>query len=484
MRAGASSIALGSLCFLVAIAGCGGGGGSNSGLPATAPGGSTPAGSTSTTATPTPAPYPSSNGTALVYSGTLTQTFQSFPEVVAPGSPSPEPTSVTTENVTQQVTVLSNQAFNGGSGLTDLHSVETDAYTSGLKSTTSTTDTFETVAQSGSSQQLLNYGSQYQDEAGDTMTTSYAPQRIEDELPETGGAQWSNGAGATVLQAIAGDSAGSAITVSRTVSTSGTYSETTTYPQGYEDLGYTGTGNIQENADGSGSYGWVANQAPITIEFGAPRPQVTGAPLIPIAEYAYLDPPPGATPADSFTLPDWYGFTPAFYNESDLDLGTVAVPSSCKLSSTLPQSATAIQETISRTDTILGYTEQEVQTSYVSGSYGPVCTTLQDTQTLYYDYNGDQPYVFTTVPPLEIASIAETLALQPQSATTASTASTTKISAATKTSASATTSTPFDVAPALRARFDRAVEDARRRVVTAMARSAMAARKTARPQGV
>ncbi|MGB6984943.1 MAG: hypothetical protein WBD74_03080 [Candidatus Aquilonibacter sp.] len=455
MRAGARRIALVSLCFLVALAGCGGGSAGSSGSTIPTTGGSLPQGDP--TAAPSASPYPQTNGASLVYAGTLTQTFLGYPEVVAPGTPSPEPTSVTTENVTQQITIRTNQSFNGGSDLTDYHDAETDADASGLETTTSTTDTFETIAQAGSSSSLLDYGSQYADEAGDTMTTSYAPRRVEDELPETSGAQWSNGAGAQVLEAIAGNASGSPITVDRTVANSGTYSENTTYPPGYSAPGYTGVGEIQENSDGSGTYAFVANGEPITIEYSVPVPQPSGAPLITVAEFIGLDPTPADQPTQSFQLSTWYGTAPSFYNEIDRDLGTVTVPASCNLSASLPQSATAIQETTSRADTVLGYTEAEVQTSYVARGYGPLCITLQDTQTLYYDFNGDQPFIFTDTPPLEVATIAETLALQPSSASTSSTKSrATNLAGGTSTA-------PFAIAPALRTSFDRAVEVLRRR---------------------
>ncbi len=461
MRAGASGIALGFLCFLVALAGCGGSstGSAGSVLPATSA--ST---GTASNPTPSPSPYPQTAGSSLTYAGTLTQTFVSYPEVVAPGSPSPEPTATTLVNVTQQISVLGNQAFNGGSGLTDLHSVETDADASGLKTTTSTTDTFETIAQSGSSQQLLNYGSQFADEAGDTMTTSYAPQRVEDQLPETAGAQWSNGAGATVLEAIAGNANGSPVTVQRNVHTDGTYSENTTYPPGYSAPGYTGIGEIQENTDGSGTFAWVADLSALTIEYSAPVPQATGAPMITIAEFAGLDPTPDTPPTQAFTLSTWYGSAPSFYNEIDRDLGSVAVPAVCKLNATLPQSAIAVQETTSRTDTVIGYTESDTQTTYVAAGYGPVCIVLHDVQTLYYDFNGDQAFVFTDSPPLEIATVDESLALQPSSSSS---------TAASRASLSER-SIGVDVAPALRTAFDRTIEAVRRRHLQALVRGLVA----------
>jgi hypothetical protein len=451
MRAGATSIALGSLCFLVSLAGCGGGGSASSSPPLSSA--SSPAPASSASDPTPPSSYPQTNGSTYTYAGVLTQTFQSFPEVTAPGTPSPEPTSVTTTNVTQQITIETNQAFNNGSGLTDYHDAETDAQSSGLKTTTSTTDTYETIAQSGSAQELLDYGSQYADEAGDTMTTSYSPQRVEDELPETAGAAWSNGAGSTVLEAIDGDANGSPLTVQRTVANTGTYTENTTYPQGYEANGYTGVGEIQENADGGGIYSWVSEGSPFTVEYSQPVPQATGSPEITIAEFENLDPTPAEAPVQSFQLPTWYGTSPSFYNEADKDLGSVTVPASCNLSSSFPQTATAVQETTNRLDTIVGYTELEVQTSYNVAGFGPVCTTLHDVQQLYYDFNGDQAFTFSTLTPLQITTVDETLALQPASSSTTTSAR-----------------VRFVPAPALRAHFDRVVEMVRRQHAQAIAR--------------
>ncbi|MDB5043665.1 MAG: hypothetical protein JWN27_4391, partial [Candidatus Eremiobacteraeota bacterium] len=249
----AFAIALSSCCLLCA---CGGGGGStvtpiagNAGVPSSATT-SSPAASP----TPVPSPYPRTQGDTFVYSGQLQQAYQTFPEVVAPGSPSPAPIATTTVNVTQTVTVHASQTFNGASGLTGLHSVETDALASGLKSTTATTDTYEALVATGATSQLLDYGSQYADEAGDTISTLLGPAAVLDQLPESAGAQWANGPAATIDEAIAGDATGSAVTVVRTVNGDGSYNEKTTYPPNYSAPGYTGVGNIQENADGSGTF--------------------------------------------------------------------------------------------------------------------------------------------------------------------------------------------------------------------------------------
>jgi hypothetical protein len=461
MRTGAVRIALSSLCFLLALSACGGGGGGST-TPPLSGGQGVPSTTPSPTPTPIPSPYPHADGDVFIYGGTLTQSFQSFPEVVPPGTPSPEPTSVTTQNVTQTVTVRANQAFNGGSGLFGLHSAETDADTSGLKTTTSTTDTYEAIAQAGSSSQLLNYGSKFADEAGDTMTVSYSPQTILDELPHSPGAQWTNGPGATVLEALAGNASGSPVTVQRTVHADGTYAETTTYPPGYAAPGYTGTGNIQENADGSGTFAWVANGGALTIEYSMPVPQPTGAPLITVAEFLHLDPTAANPPFASFQLSTWYGNAPAFYNETDRNLGVIPVPASCALASKFPQQAYAIAQTIDRTDTILGYTEHEAITNYVADGYGLLCTTLSDTQTLYYDFNGDQAFVFTRNPPLEIATIAETLALQPGS---------TIASAGVRTASAGSAMPALDMGAPLRASFERTVATKRQQRTSALIRA-------------
>lgn len=439
MRAArAVGIALGCLCFLVTLNGCGGGGGSSnssSELPVVTRGGAT------SSPAPTGSPYPTGDGTQLVYGGTLTQSFQTFTEVVAPSS-SPEPVSTTTQNVTQIVAVRSNQSFNGNNGLFDLHSSETDADTSGLKTTTSTTDTYESVVPNGSASTLLQYGSLFVDEAGDSTTTSYSSPLTLDRLPETPGAQWSNSPAASIQQALAGNSSGSSITVQRTIHSDGTYAENTTYPQGYSAPGYSGVGEIQENADGSGTFAFVANAGALTLDFSLPVPQPTGSPLITVAEFTGLDPTNADPPNLAFQLPDWYGTAPAFYNETDKDLGLLAIPSSCMLSAQYPQTAYAIQQVIDLTDTILGYTEHRTTTNYVAGGYGTLCSTTSDTLTLYYDYSGDQAYVFDAQMPLEIDTVAETLALQPAT------------SASTLRKAAISTKPTFDASALVRAAFD------------------------------
>lgn len=382
-----------------------------------------------------------------MYAGTLAQAFQSYPEIVAPGSPSPEPVATTVTSVSQSVTVATGQTFNGAANLVDLHNAETDALTSGLETTTSTTDTYE-GAISGTTAQLLGYGSNYLDGSGDSATTLPSPATILDELPETAGAAWSNGPGATIDEAIAGNATGSPITVVRTVNGDGTYTEKTTYPPNYSGTGVTGVGSLQENADGSGTFAIVADGGIVTITYSPPEPQASGPPLITIDEYDKLD--TTGTPSASFQLASWYGTTPALYAETDRDEGVVAVPAACGLAAGLPAAATALQQAIARTDTILGYTEATTTTNYVAPGYGLICTALADKQTLYYDFNGDEPTVFTADPPLEIVTASETLGLQPSSI----------IAAASIVRGSHYTQ-PEILGAALRARFDRAVRAAR-----------------------
>jgi hypothetical protein len=440
MRAGALGIALGSLCFLLAFSGCGGGGGS-SGTPAIPP--VTGTGAATTAPQQTASPAPNTGGAAMVYSGTLTQSFQTFPEIAAP-SASPEPVSTTTQHVVAEIAVQTNQSFNGNNGLIDLRAAETDTDSNGLKTTTSTTDTFESTAQNGSGSKLLEYGSLFVDESGDRTTSSYGSPLILDQLPDTAGAQWTNSPAASIQQALAGNATGSAITVQRTVHSDGTYAENTTYPPGYSAPGYTGVGEIQENTDGSGTFAFVANGGAITIEYSIPVPQPTGSPLITIAEFAGLDPTPANAPSASFQLPAWYGSSPQFFNETDRDLGQVPVPASCALSSQFPQSAYAIAQTIDLTDVVLGYTEHRVTTNYVSSSNGTLCSSVNDVLTLYYDFNGDQAFVFTQNPPLEIDTVSETLALAP-----------------TTTQSSQSKKRAFDTSAVIRATFDRALSDLR-----------------------
>jgi hypothetical protein len=449
MRAGVMPIALGSSCLLLLYACSGGGGSGGAVTPAIAPASSSSAPAVSSS------PYPMAPGDTLVYFGQLQQTFQGFPQTVAPSEP-PEPIGTTTTNVTQTVTVQSAQTFSGTSGLTDLHSAETDALSSGLKTTTSTTDTYEAIP-TGASGKLLSYGSQFADEAGDTTSTLLAPAAVLDELPESTGAQWSNGPGATIDEAVAGNSTGSPITTVRTVNADGSYTEKTTFPNSYDATNYTGATLIQENSDGSGMLQFVVNGTPYTVANSVPEPQPTGPPQITISIIKSLN--ATATPSAHFYASDWYGTTAALYNELDQDQGTQTIPASCALNKSLPTQGTALAQTINRTDTIVGYIEKETTTSYVAPGYGPLCTVLSDTQTAYYDYSGDQPSNWTLAPPFEITTTTETLALQPSSVIAGT--SSTKRTTASTTLASASGAPTFAIAPALRATFDRAVRNQR-----------------------
>ena len=454
MRAGAHAIALASSCFLF-LAGCGGGGGSSVPTPS---GASTATNTSATTPAPTPTPvpplYPRAAGDTFAYSGQLQQAFQSFPEIVAPGTPSPEPVATTTVNVAQTVTVSTNQTYNGTSGLVGLHVAETDTQTSGLKTTTSTTDTYESLVQVGALTQLLSYGAQFADEGGDTTSTLYAPPLVLDQIPQTPGASWSNGPSATVDEAVAGDATGSPITVVRTTNADGSYTEKTTYPPNFAAPGITGVGQIQENTDGSGTFSFVANGSTISITYSPPEPQPSGPPLITVNEYAGTD--TTVKPSSTFQIPTWFGNAPALYGETDQDQGVVTIPASCNLQKAFPGHATALAQTITRTDTILGYTEAQTTTSYVAAGYGVLCTVATDKQTLYYDFNGDQRFAFTATPPLEITTVSETLTMEPSPLINASSQRATR-------GASAPSAPVFGMSAALHANFERVVRAAHRR---------------------
>ena len=465
MRSGVIAITLG--CFCCFISACSGGG-TNTVTPAAST--VTPSPTPGATATPSPvtspSPYALAAGDTFVYSGQLLQSFQTFTEITPPGTPSPEPIATTTTNVTQTVTVLPNQTFNSTAGLTDLHDAETDAQNTGLKTTTSTTDAYEAL----STTQLLAYGSQFADEAGDTQTTLATPANILDQLPETAGAQWTNGPGATIDEAVAGNATGSPITVVRTVNNDGTYSEKTTYPPNYAVAGADGLGNIQENSDGSGTFSFEADGAALTITYSPPEPQASGPPLITINEYDGLD--TTVAPAQTFQIPTWYGNAPALYGETDVDAGTQTVPTACGLGSGFPTQATAIVQTIASTDTIIGYTEQQNTTRYVAPGYGVLCTASSDTQTSYYDFSGDQAYAFTETPPLEIATTTETLGLQPSSQIAGAPSAASSATHRKGVAAAARPASAPDVAAVLHARFERAVFAARVSRLTQLARKA------------
>ena len=345
---------------------------------------------------------PASNGDTYSYTGTLTQVFSRT-------LPSPMPTASSTVNVAQTVTVKGNQTYQGVSNLYDFSTAETD--TGSLQTTVSQSDEFEGFAPNGSLTALLDYGSNWQDEGGDTLAYVYPQPQIIDEIPEASGNTWKNTAAASVSENESNGNLGAAFSSERTYNADGTYSETSTYPAGYFNIGSPADhGELVENANGSGYYSVPLGGAG-DVTFSAPA---SGQ----ITVNAYFQPSPGPSDTPFFTqqIPAWFATTPVFYQESDADKGSVPMPQQCNASASFGTSGEEILQSISRLDTILGYTETTTTTTYLVPGYGAACIIMSDVLSSYYDFGGDYPLFYspnpTTLSPYQVTTTTETLGLQ------------------------------------------------------------------------
>jgi hypothetical protein len=384
----------------VTLASCGGGGGS----------GSTPSHPTPTPtggpATPTPTPVPSvavstrplANGDSFTYAG---QTQQSF--VYEGASPSPAASSIA--SVTQTVAVTAPAAFNSVSGLSNFVTQETD--TTPLQTTTITTDTYYAEVASGASTNLVDYGYSSSDNFGESLVVQYgssggAVPRIIDELPEVPGASWGNNAAESLNETSPGNQ-----TSVRTVNADGSYTDTTTYPSGspFTPAPAPVTATIVENSNGSGSYSFPLGGPPNTVvTLGSPQPAPASVIPITIAQ-------PGFAPITG-TVPVWFPVPLVLHTETDTNDGAQNIPAGCNVPSSLGQTANAIVQTATTTDTILGTIETLLQTEYVVPTNGVACVVLDDVLTSYYDYSGQSVDIINfSNTPLETTTVATTLGL-------------------------------------------------------------------------
>jgi hypothetical protein len=414
------------------IVACGGGGSSPGG-------GNTPAPSNSPVVVNS---RPLTSGDSFSYAGTTTKTF-----VYSGVSPEPESTAVYT--VAQRVSVTGPTSFGGAAAAYDLHDTETD--TSPLASLGITTDTYDALVTSGSATDLITYGFTSSDTSGEAMTVTYTTagtgNGILDELPEAKGQSWVNSGAASLKETSPGG-----VTSTRVTAADGSYTDTTLYPVGsiYASPGPALTqATITQNADGSGSYVFLANDgagganAPyVEFDFATPRPAVSGSP----AEIPITVPQASPSPPAEVDVPLWYPQPLSLYTETDADTGAVSLPAACNVPGSFGTRANAIVQTISQYDTIVGTQETFSQTSYVVPVYGLACVSLNEKLQFYYDYSGQSSLAnggpsinvtATSTLPIETETIATTLGLTQGSVPAA--ASTTHNDTSTSISSVATT---------------------------------------------
>ncbi len=225
---------------------------------------------------------------------------------------------------------------------------------------------------------MLLYGYNTADDSGDSMTAAFSTPMIFDQIPESNGATWTNGAGVTEVEK---DADGTAST--RTYAADGTYTETTTSDAGLVNATTT------ENADGSGSL--VTNGSYLTglvnsLTFSAPASnQVT----VTVNFVQSPAPQPAITPR-TYTATAWYGTAkPVLFSQNSTVTTGVTYPANCIVPSVYGTSGNEVVQTTNRLDTIFGYTDSQTQTTYTNAQFGPVCVVLSDVLTNYYDYQDD-----------------------------------------------------------------------------------------------
>ena len=341
---------------------------------------------------------PLANGDSFTYAG---QTQQSF--VYEGASPSPAASSLA--SVTQTVAVTAPAAFNGVSGLSDFLTQETD--TTPLQTTTITTNAYYAAVAAGGSTNLVDYGYSSSDNFGETLlvqygTTGGAAPRIIDELPEVPGASWSN----TAAESLNETSPGNQTSV-RSVNADGSYTDTTTYASGspYPPPPAPVTATIVENSDGSGSYSFpLGGLSNTVVTLGSPEPAPASVIPLTIAQ-------PGL-PVISGTVAVWFPTPLVLHSETDTNNGAQNIPAACNVPAAIGQTANAIVQTVTTTDTILGTIETLLQTDYVVPTSGVACVVLSDVLVSYYDYSGQNVNVIDFGnTPLETTTVATTLGL-------------------------------------------------------------------------
>ncbi|MGZ3519799.1 MAG: hypothetical protein ACXVAG_02220 [Vulcanimicrobiaceae bacterium] len=395
---------IGLVALAAGLAACGGGGGSSGG------GGPIP---NPSTPTPPPQDYPIAAGDAFNYAGSLTRSLS-----YAQPAPNPLPSTTTTAQVTQSVTVSAGTAP-GGQSAADFHEVEQDAYPT--QTTSLTTDAFYNLVTAGSGANVVEYGYKSSDSLSNSIQYAYTTPQVIAETPFASGKTWNNSPAVTITE---NDADGT--TSTRTYAADGSYTDNEDFLSG--QIGATAT--IVENANLSGSYSSNSfNALEDQIQVSAPASgQITISGIFPAPATPSPNPsgspqptPNPTTPPRVVTIPAWYSSSAKLYTETDSDGGSAMFDSHCSVPSSVGTQGEKLTQTIARLDTVLGYQETQTTTSYVVPNFGPACIVMSDTIDAYYDYQGDTefgqlgvtigPFAFYGSP-FQTTVIAQTLNLQ------------------------------------------------------------------------
>jgi hypothetical protein len=380
------------------LAACGGGGGA--GAPGSAPATSAPTNGSS---------RPAAVGDSFVYAGSFSQTFVR-PPITRDPVPSPNPPSTQTLSyaIAQTVTVAAPPASGTFAGATyDIHTVESDLLLGGLKTLTTTTDAYETYTPSGSSTIVRALGSTSSTSDGSTFQTTFgAGNGLIDILPETAGPIVPTNSAAATLSEIDATTQ----STQRTTNADGTATLAISYPDGT-------VANGSYASDGSGSYRLpLVIPRTSTFAVGAPQPDSSGMPIIPITiTYAAgLFPTPNTTPTPTVvnrTVAVWYPQPLVLAQASLVDNGVATIPAECNVGK-YARSGNELIETRSSVDPIFGELDTQTTTSYTVPGVGLACVRLSDVVTTFYDFSRQTPsLVRTQSTPDQMTTTLETLGI-------------------------------------------------------------------------
>lgn len=370
---------------------------------------------------------PSNAGDTFTFSGTLTQT-----DVYAYPTPSPIPGDSKTANVTQTVTVSATSNPFGSGTVQDFNVAEKDAFPT--QTLSSTTDSyFQEGAANGGISPFYLLGSSSTDDQGNTSQTQFAsPGVVVDELPEASGQSWTNSPAAAIKNNYVGLES-----VTRTVNADGSYAANENIYSAPIPSPAPGTPSQNYPNSSVSASGYADGHGDLSFQFTIPNS--TGAPAGTAFEvdmavtapnnnaidfmrdgrwYPSMQTPPPFS--DTQAVPQWYTIGKSgLYSESDVNLGSVAIPSSCNVPKSFGKSANQIQQKTSTIDPMMGTLETVQTDEYVVTGFGPVCVSISDVDNQYYNYQGDQAYSgnFSGFPvlssmPLVVTTVAETLAIQ------------------------------------------------------------------------
>lgn len=318
--------------------------------------------------------------------------------LVYPGFTCRSPQTVITEKANANIAqaILKNQTFNGVSGLTAVTSaISLQGCADGAEQVTET-DYFAQLRSSssiGTSEtalvgSTLQYAKPPIGGQAETVTVLFGtPGLVVNELPLQPGRTWTSAATRTVTS-----TSGTDYQDTLTVKADGSYNDALVELNGI--FPYESTTTV-ENSDGSGSItnidGANASASPSGESLSAPAGNAVtispfGTPAIPPdAPSPTPCPTPNGTPCPPSKLPTpypqyaWYPYTPSVSKPletiTSTDKGSVALPSSCTISATLPTSAELI-ETIDSTLDVWRGTTTATSDAYLDSHDGLLCLNV------------------------------------------------------------------------------------------------------------